>query len=168
MWIDFRGWSSWNLFSTDAPLWDLVLFVLYHHCMWALSITVISMPLETAWSSSFQSLSRWLCGGGLVGWFVCSMCLWDKRYFRRSIDFFFFILFFLREWFLWWKSFYQSIFSFWKLSDMPLKKGRCWYSFSLFFKVYIEQWLWGSYIFSSYFFFFSLLNQQLRKLLLFV
>lgn len=28
-----------------------------------------------------------------------------------------------------------------KLSHVPSKKGKCWYSFPLFFKLCIEQWL---------------------------
>lgn len=52
---------------------------------------------------------------------------------------------------------------------MPLKEGRCSYCFflsSLFFNMYIEQWLWESHI-SSYFLF-SFVNQQQREILLFI
>lgn len=100
------------------------------------------MPLETAWSSPFQDCSK-VCedscmrcveGDWLADLLVACVC-GIKGISGEGLIFFFFFSF--GNGFYGGKAF---LFSFWKLSHMPLKKGRCSYS-CLFFKVCIEQWL---------------------------
>lgn len=102
LWIDFLGWLNWNLFFNGLFFWDLVLSALYHHCIWAYFITVITMPLGSAvCQDSCMKCVKGDCLGDSLVTCICGM----KGITGEASSFILF--YYLWRWFLMWNGFYQ-------------------------------------------------------------